>query len=51
MTEPRPLPAGCSGSSALKRLDTRIQAKRDEIKELEEQKRQVEQAISALNNE
>jgi hypothetical protein len=36
---------------SLNRLDIRIQGKKDEIKELEEQKRQVEQAISALNNE
>ena len=34
--------------SSLKRLNGRIDGKKEEIKELEEQRKQVEQAISAL---
>ena len=34
---------------SLQRLNTRIDGKKLEMKELEEQKKQVEQAIAALN--
>ena len=35
--------------SSLQRVNTRIEGKKQEIRELEEQKKQVEQAITALN--
>jgi predicted nucleic acid-binding Zn-ribbon protein len=35
--------------SSLQRVITRIEGKKEEVKELEEQKKQVEQAIAALN--
>jgi predicted nucleic acid-binding Zn-ribbon protein len=34
---------------SLKRINTRIEGKRTEIRDLEEQKKQVEQAIAALS--
>ena len=35
--------------SSLKRLAARIEGKKEEVRELEEQKKQVEHAIAALN--
>jgi phage-related tail protein len=34
---------------SLKRINTRIEGKRAEIRELEEQKKQVEQAVASLS--
>lgn len=44
--EPKTPAENLAGS--LKRINTRIEAKRAEIRELEEQKKQVEQAVAAL---